>query len=527
MSVSRYVPHPTSLLPSFAAPSTTPADQRSRRKPKIHPTSYLDGLRGLAAFSVFAYHYTDYNHKFFLPAWGSNPPEEGSSLLQLPYVRLLYAGTPMVHIFFVISGFALAYRPLRCLHERNAAGGTLPPPAVCVRDREKEKEVEKDAVSPTKGMGGSFYVTSPSQKAIAKCHNILASSALRRPIRLFGPPLALTLIDVVLVRLGFMSGFLRHHDTLWEQLTDWFTDAVTAVTWPWGWDDGPHSRYNPHLWTIPIEFSHSMLLFLLLIVVSRLRTSGLRRIVMTLVMCYSLLFCARWAAFEFVSGALLADFHLENDAREKEKDKTESKLILGCAGVLNVLCPTFLLAFAGFIVSWPSRPDDITPTFAYLRSTAPPAYTHEDREHGRDFWYALAALSFVWSAGKLRSLQNLLEGRVPQYLGKISFALYILQHPILNTCEHHVLGAPYHAATEEDPERPGWGVRGLTGESTPLQRTICWFTGLAVLGSILIWLADLFTRAIDAPCVKLARTLETFVFLQEDRGGEHTLPAKW
>jgi peptidoglycan/LPS O-acetylase OafA/YrhL len=65
--------------------------------------------------SVFGYHYTDYNWKSFLPAYNYNPAYVGSSVLQLPYVRIIHNGLPMVHIFFVISGFVLALRPLEAL----------------------------------------------------------------------------------------------------------------------------------------------------------------------------------------------------------------------------------------------------------------------------------------------------------------------------------------------------------------------------------------------------------------------------
>jgi hypothetical protein len=67
------------LIPCFLADIIRP-EQRLRAS-RLHTTSYLDGHRGLAAFSVFAFHYTDYNHKFFLEAYGSNAPGLDSSFL--------------------------------------------------------------------------------------------------------------------------------------------------------------------------------------------------------------------------------------------------------------------------------------------------------------------------------------------------------------------------------------------------------------------------------------------------------------
>lgn len=82
------------------------------KPPRIHPTSYLDGLRGLASFIVFAHHYTCEYVYPYVAYYGVSTEKVPSSPLQLPFVRVVYAGRPMVHIFFVISGFVLSKKPL-------------------------------------------------------------------------------------------------------------------------------------------------------------------------------------------------------------------------------------------------------------------------------------------------------------------------------------------------------------------------------------------------------------------------------
>src|SRR5690242_11309159 len=101
------------LLPSFVADVIWP-DQKPTYK--IHPTSYLDGLRGLASFIVCICHYTESNHGYFVPTYGLNG-DKPSSFIQLPFLRIIYSGRPMVHIFFVISGFVLSYKPLKSIHQ--------------------------------------------------------------------------------------------------------------------------------------------------------------------------------------------------------------------------------------------------------------------------------------------------------------------------------------------------------------------------------------------------------------------------
>jgi peptidoglycan/LPS O-acetylase OafA/YrhL len=473
------------LIPCFLADIIRP--ERRPRVSQLHATSYLDGLRGLASFTVFAYHYTDYNHKFFLEAYGSNAPGLESSFLQLPYIRIVYTGAASVHVFFVISGFALSYRPLKCLYDQDPL-----------------------STSP------SHHTSSQRARAIAKCQSFLASSALRRPIRLFGPPLTLTLIDIGLISMGFMRNYLLPKPTWLAQFSDWSSDALGAVAWPWGWDDDvPRSHYNPHLWTMPVEFANSMLLFLVLLIVSRLRTALLRQLALGLAMGYALLIYGRWAAFEFLGGALLADLHLSKEKKASEPSPSENDIGSFFLTKIIKLVQLSILALAGYIISWPqlgSKP----PSYAWMQSHAPSSFA---KDRGDRFWFALAAFATVWACGRLGIVKRALESSPMQYAGRISFAFYILQHPFLNICELPVLGAPFKPATEGSVEQRGWGVRGLTGQSTPMQRAVCWFIGLCVLGSFLICLADVFSRTVVVLFVKAARRFEKMVFVgnEEDR----------
>lgn len=471
------------LLPTFLTDlATTP--ERRRRPSKLHPTSYLDGLRGLAACSVFAYHYTDYNHKFFLPLYGHNTDDIPSSFLQLPYVRLLYSGTPMVHIFFVISGCALALRPLQYLYNPD---------------------------SPSQG---------PSPAGMAKSQSQIASSAFRRPIRLFIPPLAATaLAALVVFVLGWMPSFMRPEPTLYNQVADWTYDALNRVMWPWSWDEGsPHSRYNPHLWTIPMEFAHSMFLFLVLLMLSRLRGPHTRQFVLGFLMIYALVM-TRWAAFEFLAGAFLADLHLsshhEASGMTAHLPTHLGEKIERAPSTLKKTIQVAVLLAAGYLLSWPPRKDDMTPSFNWIQSMAPSSYTGPDLktvEKGKNFWLAVAAFWTVWACGRIRLVQRVLTTPVAQYFGRISFCFYIFQHLILNLMQHHTLGSEYKPATETREEEHPWGVRGTFGISSTLQRTVTWFVGLGIMGAALVCLADFGTRVIDGPAVRLAKRVEALAF---------------
>lgn len=80
------------LIPSFL-------QQPSKRK--LYSTSYLDGLRGVAAFIVYIDHFRDH----FATAWmeplrrGYRSTWEDDYILQLPIIRLLYSGRASVASF--------------------------------------------------------------------------------------------------------------------------------------------------------------------------------------------------------------------------------------------------------------------------------------------------------------------------------------------------------------------------------------------------------------------------------------------
>jgi len=101
------------LVPSFVQRKARQAPSKANR---LHPTSYLDGLRGMASFIVFLGHYTEETLGWYSEPYGFYEDRAPSSPLQLPFVRVLYSPRPMVHIFFIISGYVLSYKPLKQIH---------------------------------------------------------------------------------------------------------------------------------------------------------------------------------------------------------------------------------------------------------------------------------------------------------------------------------------------------------------------------------------------------------------------------
>lgn len=81
----------------------------------------LDGLRGIACFLVFNYHFLWPWTPLIMLGYGARPPfspEPFTEWASLPIICLLHRGRPMVAIFFAISGYVLCRHMLRSMYQR-------------------------------------------------------------------------------------------------------------------------------------------------------------------------------------------------------------------------------------------------------------------------------------------------------------------------------------------------------------------------------------------------------------------------
>jgi len=447
------------LLPSFVADAIYP-DQKTTWR--LHPTSYLDGLRGIASFIVFFCHYTENNFSILVRSYGIHPGEP-SGMISLPYFRIIFSGRPMVHIFFVISGFVLSYKPIKCIHARS----------------------------------------------LEKCYTTLASSTFRRAFRLFGPCVASTFMIMCLNHMGFLG---TQKEWSWiEQFWDWKRVVFHQITWPWAWDKDLGPGYDIHLWTIPIEFAHSMLLFMVILMLSRVKLRI--RQAMTFGLMIYCLTCGKWAGFEFLAGMFLAEIHVLQSAASKDWESSEPVSV--ARSLAKPLLQILLILIGLFIGGWPNKDADKTPGIRWFLEQTPAPFNNMGHLAPQKFWFGLSAVGIVWAVGDLRPLKRLFEGRVAQYCGRVSYAVYICHGPVLNMYEKRVLGHPFVAAKGEvgSPDYKaavlGTGVKGLFGVATRAQATMSWFVGLLVLGPLVVWAADIFWRAIDTPVVEIGKKIET------------------
>lgn len=444
-----------SILPTPMHPG------RPSYRANLHPTSWLDALRGYAAFIVFIYHI------FGLPP---------IAFFHYPFIRVFWdSGPGMVALFFVISGYVLSYRILKNIHNRDEG----------------------------------------------KLVDSLASSTFRRWFRLFPSCGVAILVTGVVVQLRWwipQGAPLKNN--LWEQMVDcfwdfsWLADPFADVH---GWV-GPgtiNSKYVGQLWTIPLEFRGSIVVFLFLAASCRMSVRG-RMIFLWALLCM----CYYWVAVyigEFLFGVFLAELSLlrhperlgprlllpqqeqqedldTSDTSDGEKPLSLSRrrrisrwwLSLG-AKVIYILCFTLGFFLMGQPLDGNHIPKGAPWPWELLRSAIPfyfglAQYT---------FWLGIGAGLIVFSLDSYRALQIPLEWSFSQYLGKLSFGMYAM-HDVVGASLYWPIVAPFckqHIGTSYWAQIPGQI-----------------FTAFVV-----IWISDYFTR-IDDQVVLFARWLERKFF---------------
>ena len=414
---------------------------------EIKSTSWLDGVRGVAAFGVYLFHATG-PWASLVPAWHADSDQ--NNIFQLPLIRTFFvSGGAAVAVFFALSGYVLTYRSLKCM-----------------------RTGQRDKIYPA-----------------------VASSMFRRGFRLYLPPIFLTFCEMVATRFGFtppLNFTFVAEPSLSAQFVDWvvdmnyfinpfhtFTKAMQGII--------AHPKYDAVLWTIPIEFWGSFVVYTLLLLLAKIPSNRVRMLFVFIYAIFSMLM-GSWNLFCFSSGMLIADFNLgQEESNTVPTIDRPSRFRL-------IWTTIFAVAFyaAGFpTLIYDEGKQNPMPGFEVLRAIIPTSLALED--HSRFIW-SLSGVALLASISQL-PIKAMFETNFCQYLGKISFMLYLMHEFCLI-----LFGLRFSEIL--------MAITGVVPKSGTLVYWIVCATWFWMFTAVVFALAALAERCVDAPSVRFAKALE-------------------
>ena len=425
-------------------------------------TAYLSGLRGFASVVVFIFHFAHGSYPGMDYAYGdtNNDNENNESILQLPFIRIFYAAEAMVALFFVISGYVLSQR--------------------CVAHVRR-------------GQVGEAFAT-------------VSSLTFRRGIRLYLPALVSSFISYITQRGGWMpiKGLPKGYVSNFKGDSRLYIGYVGRLLGVWKWDVELDVGwwYNPQLWTVPVEFRSSMVLFLLISATGRCRT-WVRLVVDTGVVVQCML-VFRWDVALFVSGKIIAELQAVYDQERHNEQIRRYQLLPGRNTNRNnrrilrnhhlwsiawTISLTLIFLIGLYLAGYPASPPQNAPFYSSFSALV------RHNKNGRRIYYALAAMQILGALVFLPVLQKPFNSLLARYFGQISYALYLVHGTLIRVLGGRILK---------------W-----TGEIVGKRIEDEWWAfnvgfGLAsiLFLPVVVWMADLFERMVDRRSMMFAKWVE-------------------
>lgn len=285
--------------------------------------------------------------------------------------------------------------------------------------------------------------------------------------------------DFMWVQLG--GSWEEHpfiHDNMTYALQN-FTRAYAEWANPFNFGHY-HPRYDPHTFTIPMELRGSMLLYIFLLGTAALKTKW-RMIMAGVIAAYSLQL-GRWDMATFIGGMSLSEIDIilgPPDALLPPTRQFGTSRSTTGATVLRWA----IVVLALYFLSYPDAGAEYTPGFVFLSDWVPRYYIPLS---GWMFYQATGALLLLPCILRSPTLVSLLEGRVPQYLGKISFSLYLVHGPVLHSLGFWIMPRLFDA----------------------LGRTLGYAVGYVVLLTVTMYLTGLWHKKVDTWSMTVGRKVE-------------------
>ncbi|KAH8882156.1 hypothetical protein GQ53DRAFT_666400 [Thozetella sp. PMI_491] len=370
----------------------------SPRRP-LSSTAWLDGLRGWAAFIVCFVHLSVYTHSHIESCYAYEVKPEDTEIKFSPaswfLIRYFFSGGHLaVMVFFTISGYVLTRRQIQLLHE---------------------------------GRRDDFL-------------EAVNSSMIRRAVRLFFPVVCSTFTFAMIWHIfGIYVPFPPIQDNIFLEIWHWMGETLQFFYF---FRNGfLFTNYNGHTWTIPVELRGSMFVFVWLFALHRI--SHRIRILMTLGMA---IYLAVFTTGAWYAAFFAGMFTCELDLLAAEGSVAEVRLPwdglrkkLNGNTFLRQYVLHFVLLCGLYLGNQPSNDFQkkaevlgTCPGWMTLSHLIPPVYNDDkaDKTH-RWFFLFWASWMLLASIKEIAWVRRFFELPFSQYLGKVSFALYLIHGPMI------------------------------------------------------------------------------------------------
>lgn len=424
----------------------------------LRPTAYLDGLRGFAAFLVYWQHHVLWAHgplqmAAIENAFGYNGQHHFAAF---PFIRLLFNGGHFaVATFFIISGYVLSVKPLSLIQAGDQS----------------------------------------------KLADNLSSQLFRRWLRLYIPVAATTFLYMLTWHLfgGLWVPFAKKQGNLRDEIWWWYCE-IKNFSFIFGGGSEPWLSYNFHLWSIPVEMKGSIVVYTALLAFSRATTKA--RLWCTLgLMFYFMYIADGWYCCLFMSGMLLADLDLL-------AAKNALPRLLTRLSPYKEFIYYHLLAIALFLGGIPTPSTNVADLRAsvgwYYLSFLKPQAAFDYKW----FYLFVAATFLVAATPRIAWLRRFFECRFCQYLGRVSFALYLVHGPILWTLGDRLYTAVGWAGSnglEQYVELAWWVNRFPLPTGGIMGLELAFLLPHVILLPATFWAAEAVMRYVDEPAVQFAQ----------------------
>ncbi|AKB77360.1 acyltransferase, putative [Methanosarcina horonobensis HB-1 = JCM 15518] len=240
-------------------------------------------------------------------------------------------------------------------------------------------------------------------------NNVIINSAMRRYIRLFVPVFAAVMLSYLLASTGSYRYYIEtmavsagsNYRGYWTFTPD-ILDAIKQAVWN-SFFLGGTIHYNPVLWTMTIEFYGSMLVFTMALLFGSLRSRW------TFYLASAVLFVNSYY-LAFVIGMVFADVF-------------NSKIPIFKTG--NKIILSIVLISGLFLGSYPISPLTDGSLYGFLDNGF--------FETPKVTYHIIGAGMVLYVLLNSRDLQSIFSSRVPVFLGKISYSMYLVHFLVISS----------------------------------------------------------------------------------------------